>query len=263
MIRRHDLLAIYPREGKRDATREPPAGVRNILCSELTLVNPGDGETRYISLRCRAWTCEHCQPIRQRQLIALAQSGNPTTFITLTCKVSESGCPASRARALVHAWRAVVKRAKKKYGYERIPFLAVFEATKRGEPHLHILARVPWIDQRWLSAQMDELLSSPIVDIRRVRSARQVAGYVAKYVGKAPHRFDTCKRYWSTRDWDQSDYERDDQGGRWSDLWYVTHKSIWVIEMAAQRAGGEAVWEGDVLVTRGRAPPYWSDSVMS
>lgn len=85
----------------------------------------------------------------------------------------------------------------------RLPFLAVMERTRRGTPHLHVIARTSWIDQVWLSKQTAELLDSPIVDIRRIDSPGRVAGYAAKYVGKDPAKIGTSKRYWQSRDFDQ------------------------------------------------------------
>jgi hypothetical protein len=49
---------------------------------------------------------------------------------------------------------------------------------------------------------MDSLLGAPVVDIRPISDAGKTAGYVAKYIGKSPVRFDRCKRYWSSRDYD-------------------------------------------------------------
>jgi hypothetical protein len=88
------------------------------------------------------------------------------------------------------------------YELTALPFLAVFEQTKLGWPHLHIVCRVPWIDQRWLSAQMDKAIGAPIVDIRRIANLQELAGYVAKYIGKDPHHFEGTKRYWKSKDYD-------------------------------------------------------------
>ncbi len=89
------------------------------------------------------------------------------------------------------------------YKLAKLPFICVFEATKLGWPHLHILLRSQWIDQRWLSAQMADLIQSPVVDIRRIKSRQQVVSYVAKYCGKAPKQFGSCKRYWKSQDYEQ------------------------------------------------------------
>lgn len=226
-----------------------------MLCSQSSIVNQGIDEARAVTLKCRAWTCELCQPDRQRQLVALARSGAPTTFITLTSNPRVGTTPASRARMLVDSWRKVVARAKRHYGYEKIVYLAVFEATKRGEPHLHILARSGWIDQRWLSAQMDALMQSPIVDIRRVRSVGMAAAYVSKYVGKEPHRFETCKRYWYSRGWDLSDYEAPPPDPRWSTSWECRDRPLATVEADWRIMGWHTHRDDGMLYGSARPPP--------
>lgn len=148
-----------------------------------------------------------------------AACGAPNTFITLTTSTKTGPTPAARAAALVKAWRQFVRKARKHYGYATIPYFAVFEATKLGQPHLHILCRVRWIDQRFISAFMRDEIGAPIVDIRRCTSASAGARYIAKYIGKAPGKFGTCKRYWQTKDYRKLNLETPDPpefaGGGW------------------------------------------------
>lgn len=172
-----------------------------MLCTDYTLVKYEKTTIRAEPLKCKSWSCEYCQPLRRKRLIREASHGEPTTFITLTVNPAVLGSPDERAQALVSAWRHVRKAACARYGYKKIPFIAIFEKTKRGEPHLHILTRLKWLDQKWLSNMMKELIGAPIVDIRRVDKARNVARYVAKYIGKDPMPFDGCKRYWRSLDW--------------------------------------------------------------
>lgn len=176
-----------------------------MLCTELTLVCKGPNFLWAEPLRCRSWGCDNCQPMRRSQLIALGLSGNPTSFITLTSSPETADEPVEAARRLVTAWRAIRKEACKRYGYKSLPFLAVFEATEAGRPHLHILARCPWIDQDWLSKLCDVLIAAPIVWIERVKDTKRAAAYVAKYCGKEPERFGTLKRYWTSKDWQPAD----------------------------------------------------------
>lgn len=204
-----------------------------MLCSEGVAVNQGPGKIQAVTLKCRSWGCELCQPDRKKQLIAQAQGGKATLFITLTASPASGKDPASRARALAKAWPKVVKAAKKKWGYSEIPYLCVFEATKKGEPHLHILVRCKWISQKWLSNIMRDLTKSPIVDVRAVKNQKLIARYLAKYVGKEPHRFATCKRYWSTRSWRLVKWEPEDAGEKWYDGWEIRdaslefHRTMW------------------------------------
>lgn len=170
-----------------------------MLCSQLILVKWEERRMSARVLSCRSWNCELCAPDRKRQLVAKGMSGNPTHFLTLTVNPSIGSSPVDRARRLVAAWRTVRQMTMQYYGYDHLEFLAVFEATQRGEPHLHILLRCPWLDHDWISAIMEHELGAPVVWIERLNSSRKAAGYVAKYCGKAPDRFDTLKRYWTSR----------------------------------------------------------------
>jgi len=183
-------------------------------------------------------------------LIALAKSGKPDTFITLTVNPATNLDPARRARALARAWPKIVKRAKKKYGYKSIPYLCVFEATKKGEPHLHILCRLKWIDQRWLSDQMRELINAPIVDIRRVRSTDQAAHYISKYIGKEPGHFKSCKRYWRTQDYELTKYVADPIEGDWTAKWTYYAWSLDAMQGMYEFLGYRFEAVGDMAVGR-------------
>ena len=167
-----------------------------MFCSEFALVKHGAFEITVIPLRCRCWTCDECRPMRAGQLQAEARAGAPTVFITLTSRRREGWCPDRAARRLADAWRTVRREYMKTHGKDSLHFLAVFEATKLGWPHLHIVARCKWIDQRWLSKRMAALIGAPIVDVRRVKNLDQVVAEVCKYIGKDPHRFKGVKRYW-------------------------------------------------------------------
>lgn len=131
----------------------------------------------------------------------MAIKGKPETFLTLTVSEASGPDPVSRCRNLVKAWRAVRLAIIKKYKLKALPFLAVVEAQKSGEPHLHIIARMPYVPQKWIAQQMERLIGAPICWIEEVKQTRKLANYVAKYCGKNPQRFGTCKRYWTSTDW--------------------------------------------------------------
>ena len=181
-----------------------------MLCTDLTFVKHLGDAVYAEPIRCRRWSCDYCNPQRKRQLIAKGASGQPDTFLTLTSSPQTAETPALAAKVLVRAWRKVRLEIVRRYGYERVPFIAVFEATKRGLPHLHILVRCKWIDQAWLSDRMAHHARAPIVDIRRVTKAQDVVRYLFKYIGKAPHQFGSCKRYWSSMDYDLIDNRPDE-----------------------------------------------------
>ncbi len=226
-----------------------------MLCSESSMVNTGWDGIQAVSLRCRSWGCPLCCESRRAQLIALARSGKPTTFITLTVNPAFGSSQYDRARRLADAWRTIVRRAKAKYGYKTIPYLCVFEATKKGEPHLHILARVEWISQKWMSKQMDELMKAPVVDIREVKDPKTIAFYITKYCGKEPHRFDSCKRYWSTRDWELTPFEKTAPEGRWDHQWTLVRTPLSDVAAGWRLQGLEVEESRHRVIARWRGPP--------
>lgn len=152
-------------------------------------------------LYCRSWQCEICRPRRKARCVREANAGEPTAFVTLTVNPHWYGDEHERARRLVEAWRALRKAICRRYNYKKISFYAVMEKTKRGEPHLHILWRLKWVDQKFISDVMKRLNGAPIVDIRRIWKPGGAAKYLAKYLGKDPQVFEGCKRYWKSQDW--------------------------------------------------------------
>ena len=193
-----------------------------MFCRDRSIVKVEQGVITVAPLRCRCWSCEDCRPDRTRRLIHEARAGKPTLFITLTSRKRSDRSPSWAARELVKCWRLIRRRYAKAHGNGSIPFLAVFEETKLGWPHLHIVARCAWLDQRWLSAQMAELHDSPVVDVRRVDGLRKVAAYVAKYIGKNPMSFDGVKRYWRSLDFLDPDLDAELRAraptGRWEPI---------------------------------------------
>jgi len=148
-----------------------------------------------------------------------------------------------------------VKRAKKRHGYKAIAYLCVFEATKAGEPHLHILSTVPWLDQKWLSRQMAEIAGAPIVDIRRVRSAAHVAHYIAKYIGKAPHKFGSLKRYWHTRGWSLDTWVPEPMPGYWGRGWDIRETDLVTLQENWELMGWRTELRRDMLIGGECVPP--------
>lgn len=194
-----------------------------MYCEEWVLVKRQGGVLTAQPLKCKCWSCELCAPMRARQLIRSAFMGRPDMFLTLTVNPARFHDAHERARMLARAWRLLRLRAMRKYKYKSLPFLAVFEKTKAGEPHLHILLRCKWMSQRWLSEQMDALIGAPIVDVRRVDGVKKIAAYVAKYVGKDPTRFVGAKRYWSSQDYELPD-PREDENPPWEEPSFGVHK---------------------------------------
>lgn len=167
------------------------------MCSRIGVIVKHQGNTvKAIKLTCRSWSCEDCAKMRRRKLISEAKEGKPERFITLTVNPSWFDSPAQRAEKLVEAWRTIRRRFLALSENNKLEFMAVFELTAKGEPHLHIMQRGSFIPQKWLSEQMQELMGAPIVDIRIVQSAKKVGEYVSKYISKRNVKIGTLKRYW-------------------------------------------------------------------
>lgn len=241
-----------------------------MYCGEHSAVNSAPGDGCAVSLRCKCWGCEECRPINRWALVKKGRLGKPDTFITLTSNPHWFEHPAYRAQQLVRAWRHardVYRRWKSASDFaaslradgehlamleprefmrrwraeapkaDALPFLAVFEATKLGEPHLHILCRADWVDQRWLSAIMKEQIGAPIVDVRRVRQGDRALLYVSKYIGKSPHRFSGTKRYWTSLDYIPSYDKRRLKARIFGDDWQYRQVHLDQIEDELLQAG--------------------------
>lgn len=225
-----------------------------MLCSEAVIVNHGIEEAQAVTLKCRSWGCELCQPDRKRDLIALAKGGRPKVFVTLTVNPGFGSDPVDRARGLVKAWRRIVKLAKIRYSRPKIPYFCVFEATKAGEPHLHILVDIPWIDQKWLSREMADMNGAPVVWIVKIRSPSHVAHYIAKYIGKAPQKFGTLKRYWYTRGWEVDPFKPDPLPGCWSKAWRIARTDLATLQSEWEYQGWHCEVRGSRLYGTGEVP---------
>lgn len=169
------------------------------VCAGWSIVNDLSDNRRAICMYCQRWSCTTCQPRRHKRLIAEVFSGRPERWMTLTIDARRPETALEAFDALRKAFNDLQKRIRRRYPAKRFEYVAVAEATKLGNPHLHIAFRGPWIDQKWLSEQMNDLIGSPICDVRWLHGKKQTMSYICKYVGKAPHQFGTHKRYWFSR----------------------------------------------------------------
>lgn len=101
------------------------------------------------------------------------------SFLTLTTREH------LHPRVIKRFAQKLFKRISRKY--PRIAVVWRLEFQKRGAPHLHcVVYNAPWVDRLWLVASWGEIVGqeNPVVDIRRVKSGRQLTMYVSKYVAK-------------------------------------------------------------------------------
>lgn len=215
------------------------------VCGGWSLVNLRKTPQRAITLRCRSWSCPDCGPLRERALKALARGGKPTKFLTLTIKDRECSVD-EQALLLSDAFRKLIKRWRRHKPNDEIEFLAVFEPhPSSGRPHLHVILRAPFTQQAWLSKQMDDLLDSPIVDIRAITDRRRVAMYIAKYITKSNKRFGSAKRYWSSKRYDLSGFKKKRDYDEFGSGWQIYQQPLWSIAEEFGNYGVEVEWLSD------------------
>lgn len=216
-----------------------------MLCSEQTSVNRNNHEGVCSVLRCKKWDCDLCRPYNRHRVIKKALQGNPTSFLTLTCNPGHYETPDEAARDLKRAWIVLRRRAEVAFGIKKIPFIVIFERTKHGWPHMHMLIRARWISQKWLSDNMRDLIDAPIVDIRRIQDNGRAAKYVAKYLGKEPHAFKGCKRWWRSHNYKVEEDDvmpKIDFGSRWEVVdcnydTYLQRLAMFGAEITEERPG--------------------------
>lgn len=232
-----------------------------MLCTDLALMGTSTTKLHCRPLKCKRWTCEDCGSINRRRLIGIAIDGEPTTLLTLTTNPNHEADPERAADKLMNAWQRLARQLRREYGKRSFSYLAIWERTQRGMPHLHILLRAPYIPQRRISAHMAQAIAAPIVDIRKVKSARMVANYVAKYVSKEAAKFDGHNRFSRSRNWqDTATAERNKWTPPEDILWEVVHLTPVQAAQYLTRAGLTPKWDGDGWtlprpITRERGSP--------
>lgn len=120
-------------------------------------------------------------------------------FVTLTVRFSPYVPTVMQLDSINHAWRLLYKRIKRRFPNAQFGYVKVVEFTKKGTPHLHIALQGPFIHQRWLSRQWQELTGSSVVDIRKIQSERSLARYLSKYLTKSKTTVRHRRKYAASR----------------------------------------------------------------
>ena len=156
-------------------------------CKSVSLVAfPRAGGAVALPMYCRRWQCPHCGKYQRRRLKRRLMDGNPTTFLTLTVNPNVHPDPDEAFKQASLAINRLMKVLRRHYPRHRIEYGLVWEKTKKGYPHAHLLLRAPFIPQAFLSRTWERLSGAPVVDIRMVRTEGEAAAYVSKYLTKDP-----------------------------------------------------------------------------
>lgn len=172
-----------------------------MFCGDPALVKQERHRRALLPLRCRCWSCDDCQPMRRRGVIALAEEGKGERLITFTMRPTPGQSPDHDARVMADAFAKVTRWLRQRYGGRRVQMLRIFEAHRSGRPHMHVVHRGAFVPIKELQEKWQEFTGSPGVDIRSIKKKQNVAKYVAKYIGKDVHAFKGVKRYYYTRGW--------------------------------------------------------------
>jgi len=195
----------------------------NCINGSLIGANEDGSKLKIVPLYCHKWTCDHCRKLKSKKWKDIAMSGQPERFITLTLRAQKKLTAKYQARIIKDAFTKLVKDIRHDYG--EMEYLMVFELTKQGTPHVHIMQRGAFIPKGWLSRKWQKYTGSFIVDIKSIRDPRDVSRYMMKYLGKA-----------------LSDVARELHGMR-----IIQRSKKWIIPEVAKELEGDTPIDDDVL----------------
>jgi len=169
-------------------------------CKSRTIVGyNAEARPAVFPLYCRRWDCQDCGPRLVKKARKRLVAGNPTSFLTLTSRFGSHPTNAAAFRDLSLCINRLFKRLRRAYPRQTIEYALVWEKTRKGWPHAHVLLRAPFIPHALISRHWRELTGAYVVDIRRVQSSQQAASYVSKYLTKSLDRPYRMKRYRCSR----------------------------------------------------------------
>ena len=205
---------------------------------------------------CNRWTCIYCGPWKTWTLCKRIEAAKPNRFITLTTARPEGQTPRDVWNVARRKVPEVARWIRDKTG--ECEYCRVLEEHKSGYPHFHLLVRSGYVKQEELSRYWCSLTEAFIVDIRKVNTDDNVAGYVAKYltkkmdVGFTDRRVTNSKRFFEPKpakqDSDRIMGEMERHKGSMESVWAWCYPNVQIEEV------GPSHWIGvtDRQPTRGQ-----------
>lgn len=213
------------------------------MCGEFGLSQDSDDVVELKAPYCRRYGCDECLPIVRRELQRRIRAGQPNKLFTLTTRFIEGACPIEEAGKQMKAWNALITRIRRHFGNEVVEFLHVKEGTKKGWPHLHVVARMPSLDHTLLRRWWQDLTGSFQIDIRAVTSIKGVAKYLAKYLTKDLTKFGTYRVWSCSRGWDLDRKPKEKTGHRAAgERWQRIPEGMTGHRAMLRRAGYFEIW---------------------
>lgn len=154
-----------------------------------------DGRVVGVPITCHSWQCDTCKHQLKRKLLRRLRYASPNLFITLTTSTRTAASPELAFPIANEAIGKLFKRWRRKFPDERVEYFLVWETTKAGWPHAHLLLSAPKVSKHWLSQTWRELTGSYIIDLQTVSNHQRAAGYLTKYLAKNPQ-VPTGQRRW-------------------------------------------------------------------
>lgn len=156
------------------------------LCGSFVLeADDSSGHTWIIPIRCNSWDCPFCGPSKKKKLLQRLKPSEANLFITLTCDPAKFESIPDAFHALRTAFQHWIKRIRRAFPQTQVEYFAVWETTKLGWPHLHILTRGPFIAPSVVRRHWQELTGAPVVDVQTIRHVQNIGQYLAKYLTKS------------------------------------------------------------------------------
>jgi len=180
----------------RDLDLLPHLAPAPCTCAKGTILghNEDEGTLIVIPAACGRWDCPHCARRKALAHYARMVAGNPKRHIVLTVDPKRYASP---EQALIAMKKALPKLAyairhscchhKEENGCKPIPFeyAAVWEATKKGWPHVHVASWGCFVRYATLRDIWLKLTHSPIVHIHAPETLTCGPHHWTKYLLKA------------------------------------------------------------------------------
>jgi len=160
-----------------------PTADHDCVTGSLLGLNSVTNSIHLIPMFCHKWSCPRCRKRKASKWRGIAQRGQPERFITLTLRATEKLNAREQAHLGKKAFARMVQKIRREFG--KFEYLLIWELTKKGTPHIHLLQRGTYIPKQRLSDLWCEFSGSFIVDIKSIKSDGDVYKYITKYMGKS------------------------------------------------------------------------------
>jgi len=157
------------------------------LCGKgaLYALSPDKQAVIIVPMFCKSWTCPTCSKRLATQWRAKIHAAHPERFITLTWDTRNSSNRFTALRVMRKQFPRLVRLIRQKF--KIFEYVMIWEFTKQGFPHIHLVQKGAYIPQKWLSKTWARLGCGSIVYIRDCSKAQSINRYITKYLVKNCH----------------------------------------------------------------------------